>query len=96
MTRETANARGYNSQWQKATATYLKNNPLCKMCKEQGHITQAVVVDHIKPHKGDSKLFWDTKNNWQSLCKLHHDSTKQKIENGKAIKQIGIDGWPIE
>jgi 5-methylcytosine-specific restriction protein A len=32
----------------------------------------AEVVDHIKPHKGDMTLFWD-ENNWQSLCKMHHD-----------------------
>ena len=31
-----------------------------------------VVVDHIIPHRGDQKLFWD-QNNWQSLCKSCHD-----------------------
>ena len=37
-----------------------------------GKYTQATAVDHIVPHRGDSKLFWD-RNNWQPLCKPCHD-----------------------
>ena len=33
---------------------------------------KATVVDHIVPHRGDPKLFWDT-DNWQALCKQCHD-----------------------
>ena len=54
----------------------------------------ASVVDHIKPHKGDEGLFWDTKN-LQSLCSICHQSTKQKIEKRGVVRQIGLDGWPI-
>jgi 5-methylcytosine-specific restriction endonuclease McrA len=49
------------------------------MCKTQGKVTEATVVDHIIPHKGDEALFWDI-HNWQSLCKRHHDSDKRKAE----------------
>lgn len=79
-TRKIASERGYNSRWRKARATYLASNPLCVYCKREGIIRTANVVDHITPHKGDSKLFWD-KDNWQSLCKRCHDSTKQREEN---------------
>lgn len=41
-------------------------------CYEEGHITMATVVDHIKPHRGDQKLFWD-RSNWQPLCEHHHN-----------------------
>ena len=41
-------------------------------CYEEGHITMATVVDHIKPHRGDKKLFWD-RGNWQPLCEHHHN-----------------------
>lgn len=34
---------------------------------------KAEVVDHIVPHRGDGKLFWD-EGNWQALCKNCHDS----------------------
>ena len=39
---------------------------------EQGRLVKATVVDHIIPHRGDAKLFWD-EGNWQSLCKNCHD-----------------------
>jgi len=38
------------------------------------------VVDHIIPHKGNQKLFWDPQN-WQTLCKAHHDE-KTRRETG--------------
>lgn len=37
-----------------------------------GEMVKATVVDHIIPHRGDQKLFWDQRN-WQSLCKQCHD-----------------------
>jgi 5-methylcytosine-specific restriction endonuclease McrA len=64
------------------------------MCAQQGRVVHAVVVDHIKPHKGDQALFW-SKANWQSLCKPHHDSTKQRQDNGREVSVVGSDGWPI-
>ena len=64
------------------------------MCMKQGLVVHAVVVDHIVKHGGDQILFWD-KANWQSLCKPHHDSTKQMIDNGRVVRLIGADGWPV-
>lgn len=50
------------------------------MCAEDGNkITVAVIVDHVRPHKGDADLFFDPRN-LQSLCKSHHDATKQRQE----------------
>lgn len=31
----------------------------------------AQAVDHVTPHRGDMKVFWDLAN-WQSLCSTHH------------------------
>lgn len=47
-------------------------HPLCVQCAKQGKYVRATVVDHIIPHRGDQKLFWD-QNNWQALCKSCHD-----------------------
>lgn len=52
--------------------TYLEAHPLCVQCAKQGKYVRATVVDHIIPHRGDQKLFWD-QNNWQPLCKSCHD-----------------------
>ena len=42
-------------------------------------MTAAAVVDHVEAHQGDHEKFWDP-DNWQSLCKRHHDSAKQRQE----------------
>lgn len=78
--RESAHQRGYTSRWTKARNTYLDRNPLCVHCEADGVVMEATIVDHIIPHKKDWKLFWD-KNNWQPLCKKHHDR-KTATEDG--------------
>ncbi|HAX5241948.1 TPA: HNH endonuclease [Escherichia coli] len=99
----------YNSRWERFRLAYLQAHPLCVMCHQQGRITAATVVDHIKPHRlkealrsGDreaiakaQKLFWDQKN-WQGLCRQHHDATKQRME--KRGVTIGCDenGMPLD
>ena len=67
-----ADARGYNRRWRKARLAYLQRHPLCTECWKKGMLTPATVVDHIIPHRGDDKLFWD-ESNWQPLCKACHD-----------------------
>ena len=67
-----ADARGYNAKWKAARLRYLRQHPLCVKCQREGRLTPATVVDHIVPHRGDEKLFWD-EGNWQALCKACHD-----------------------
>lgn len=87
--------RLYGRRWGKARRAHLARQPLCVMCQQEGRTTAAEVVDHITPHRDDPELFWNP-DNWQSLCKRHHDSTKQRIEkSGKALRRVGLDGYPI-
>ncbi|WP_193556406.1 HNH endonuclease signature motif containing protein [Paenibacillus lutimineralis] len=79
--RGSAAARGYDGKWRKERAKFLKENPLCKHCYDEGELLEATVVDHIVPHKGDKKLFWNKKN-WQPLCKRHHDSKTVREDGG--------------
>jgi len=37
------------------------------------------VVDHIRPHGGDPKLFWDMAN-LQTVSRDYHDTTKRTLE----------------
>ena len=71
--------RGYNSQWERESKRYLQAHSLCVRCmaKDPPRYVKATVVDHIVPHRGDQKLFWD-RSNWQPLCKRCHD---QKTRN---------------
>jgi 5-methylcytosine-specific restriction enzyme A len=66
------------------------------MCMDAGRLTPASVVDHIRPHRGDLGLFWD-RHNWQSLCKVHHDSSKQRAE-ARGVGAVGCaeSGEPLD
>lgn len=77
--RTSPSRRGYGVEWRRARLMYLKRNPLCVECMSTGHVTAAQEVDHITPHNGNPKLFWDSLN-WQSLCKPCH-SRKTLKEN---------------
>ena len=81
--------------WHRLRYKQLQAEPCCVYCEGVGHVVWATVVDHIKPHKGDAVLFHDP-DNLQSLCKVHHDSTKQREEKSGQI--IGGDdkGRPID
>ena len=76
--------RGYGGRWQRAREAHLRHYPLCVNCLRNGRTEPGTVVDHIKPHRGDMKLFWDS-SNWQSLCQPCHDSWKQSQEKAGAF-----------
>jgi len=82
--RGSARQRGYTSAWQKARVAYLAQHPLCVFCERDGRVTAAVVVDHVEAHHGDHEMFWEP-DNWQPLCKWHHDSTKQREEKSRPM-----------
>lgn len=78
--RQNSYQRGYTPQWHAARKRWLRDHPWCAECLRIGRQVKATVVDHVRPHLGDTRLFWDT-SNWQSLCKRCHDS-KTCAEDG--------------
>lgn len=81
-------------KWRKIRKAHLDANPLCVMCEADGIVTLATVCDHIKPHKGDLYRFYN--GPFQSLCKLHHDSTKAREENRGVVIGCDASGMPID
>ncbi len=79
---KTTAERGYGGRWQRARKRHLLEHPLCVMCEDEGRVTAATIVDHIVPHRGSPDLFWN-RDNWQSLCKPHHDGEKRRIEQSE-------------
>lgn len=77
--------RGYGYKWQQARRRFLDAHPLCLFCQREGRVTEATVVDHIQPHRGDMRLFW-LESNWQPLCVTCHSSTKQRQEYADAVR----------
>jgi 5-methylcytosine-specific restriction enzyme A len=78
--RENSHKRGYNKRWERARKFFLRRNPICIECKRRDVITLANVVDHIKPHKGDKKLFWNELN-WRALCSACHNKKSAREGN---------------
>lgn len=93
--RASSSERGYGHAWRKARESFLRKHPLCRMHADMGRVVEAVVVDHIVPHRGDMVLFWDS-GNWQSLCVTCHSSIKQRIEAGGRLPGCGLDGVPVD
>ena len=60
------------ARWDRLRLAQLNKAPLCEKCQKTSHVIPATVVDHIKPHRGDTALFFDA-GNLQSLCKPCHD-----------------------
>lgn len=73
-TRPTSSARGYNSEWRKLRAEFLRLHQTCAFCGGD-----AQVVDHIQRHHANVALVMNW-NNLQALCKRCHDSAKQRSE----------------
>lgn len=71
-------------QWRKPGGTreaYLNENPVCVKCREQGRLTPATNVDHVRPHNEDPELFWDW-GNYQALCQSCHSKKTAKEDGG--------------
>ena len=83
-----------DQRWVKGRLIHLSIYPLCAYCLQLGKTTRATIVDHIIPHKGDEKLFFNADNR-QSLCKPCHDGPKQLEESRGYQIGHGADGMPI-
>ncbi|TCG08365.1 HNH endonuclease [Paraburkholderia steynii] len=81
--RPTTAERGYGGAWRKAREAYLRAHPLCMCdeCNALGRVLPATVVDHVIPHRGDMRLFWDS-TNWQAMSKRCHDRKTATHDGG--------------
>jgi 5-methylcytosine-specific restriction endonuclease McrA len=69
------------SRWRKCVRPRILRRDLftCRQCGRIEGDTSLLVVDHIKPHRGDANLFW-AEANMQVLCKSCHDRAKREEE----------------
>lgn len=102
-------ARGYGHRWRLAREVFLGANPFCAMCSTVYRPVAATVVDHkVAPRLQEAKevgdpaklklawtVFWD-RDNWQPLCKLCHDSVKQRLERSGRVAGCSPSGLPLD
>jgi len=79
-----AGAALYSTErWRRERRLFLDRHPLCVDCAELGAVEVATDVDHITPHRGDRKLFFD-RSNWQGLChRCHSRKTAREVFHAK-------------
>ena len=53
----------------------------------------AKCVDHITPHRGDMRLFWDRRN-WQGLCRPCHSRKTRREQLGAIGLKVDLNGTP--
>jgi len=94
--RDWAQKQYKTKRWQKIRAQQLARQPYCQCPHHVGKKIQADTVDHIDPHKGDSRKFWNTAN-LQSLTRRCHDKYKSSQERGGPGFLMGCDadGIPL-
>ena len=69
--RESARARGYTRQYEKARAWLLRRQPLCARCLERGKVVEAEQVHHIVPL---SEGGTNDPGNLLPLCRACHEA----------------------
>lgn len=69
------------ARWQKLRLQiFARDLFTCQMCKRIEGDTSQLVCDHVEPHGGCERMFWD-ETNLQCLCKSCHDGEKQRQDN---------------
>ena len=69
--RDNSNERGYDRQWQKLRAWYIKRHPLCEKCLTHNILTPVEEVHHIQPVDEAPERRLDP-DNLMSLCRSCH------------------------
>jgi len=81
-----------SKRWQQLRKEMLSKQKWCQCPHHKGKFVPGEVVDHIIPHKGDTKLFFD-RNNLQVLSASCHNGPKQSSEKGGRGFNQGCDKW---
>ena len=86
--------RGYTKRWRRAALRYLKRHPTCALFGKDTKCTGiAKCVDHLIPHRGDLRLFWDRRN-WQGLCLRCHNRKSRSEQLGALGLKVDLSGMP--
>lgn len=82
---KSAASKGYDSDWRKYRYRFLHYNPKCYRCGSKSE-----VVDHLRAHKGDEKLFRQLDNHIPLCTKCHNYITAKydKFKDPKTQEKI--------
>lgn len=65
----------YGACWKKIRDIYIRQNPLCELCRSKGKFVSAQLVHHIKPiAEGGTNVF----DNLMALCVSCHEKIHKR------------------
>ena len=68
----------HTGEWRRLRKEILEEEPLCRICRQNGYLTPATIVDHIIPiRQGGDKM---ARSNLQPLCNTCHE--RKTIDEG--------------
>ncbi|PZU87336.1 MAG: HNH endonuclease [Chelatococcus sp.] len=84
----------WSAEWRAKAKAQLAKEPWCSRCAQQGRQVKATIANHLVPHRGNARLFWE--GALESVCKPHHDSAIQSEERRGFRVGSDADGRPLD
>jgi 5-methylcytosine-specific restriction enzyme A len=79
--RGTPTERGYDADWRKLRASWLREHPLCEPCQKRGLVVPASHVDHVQSIREAPERRLDP-TNLRSCCASCHMSKTASQDGG--------------
>jgi 5-methylcytosine-specific restriction protein A len=92
---KSAAQRGYGRQHRKLREQLLRQEPLCRLCKQKDptRVSVATIADHVVPIAKGGAIH--EINNLQPVCAECHQD-KSNLDKGHRVKRrISLSGWPV-
>jgi 5-methylcytosine-specific restriction protein A len=74
-------------QWRRLRAQVLREADYicqCDDCQRAGLVLPANTVDHVRPHRGNSRVFWDRANLRAMSAECHSRKTAGEVHRRRA------------
>lgn len=81
--------------WQRLRRAKLSLNPLCETCEDQGRITPATDVDHIKAIRSGGHAFPEVEG-LRSLCHSCHSRKTNAVDHPRTRRGCDENGLPLD
>ena len=77
--------------WKRVRIQTLQQYPLCYMCKKEGKIEPATIVDHIIGFEDKHDPLANDPENFVTLCKSHHQSVTVRFDQSGKLEGLSIE-----
>ena len=75
-----------SARWRRTARAFRATHPFCVNAErgDPGCTLVTEELDHIEPHRGDERLFWNPEN-WQPMCASCHAAKTARETRGASV-----------